>query len=130
MKPDQSPSPNLRPLLAGGLMFIFVALLMDMRSTMSSPKRETQTNICQSQTNADGKLSRTQLAKLLTVPERDSKANVRTILQEPYCELSSLQIRAGVEAEREAYPLEFEPETWLIVLYEGEEYAGFQFRFQ
>ncbi|WP_339383318.1 hypothetical protein [Oculatella sp. LEGE 06141] len=118
------------PLLAGGLMFIFVALLIDMRGTLSSTRVDRQSEICPNNVTSGNLLSEEQLARLLTVPERGSKTNVRSILQAPYCELSSLQIRAGVAAEREAYLLAVEPETWLIVLYEGDEYAGFQFRFQ
>ncbi|WP_179228673.1 hypothetical protein [Leptolyngbya ohadii] len=33
-------------------------------------------------------------------------------------------------SERAVYPLAFDRQTWLVVLYEGEEYAGYQFRVQ
>ena len=65
---------------------------------------------------------------LLAVPERDSKSRSREIIQEPYCTLSALNIRAGVEADREAYPLAFEPNTTLVILYENDEYAGYRFK--
>ncbi|NJP12002.1 MAG: hypothetical protein HC866_23115 [Leptolyngbyaceae cyanobacterium RU_5_1] len=29
-----------------------------------------------------------------------------------------------------AYPLAFDPQTWFIVLYEGDEYAGYSFSFR
>jgi len=51
------------------------------------------------------------------------------VIAEPYCTLSPVEVREGVTAQREAYPLEFNPETWFVVLYEGEEYAGFDFSF-
>lgn len=121
---------NLKPLLAGGLLFIFVALLIDMRGSVSSTRSQNQAEVCQGETNTGGALSRDQIARLLTVPERNPKSTVRDILKEPYCKLSSLQVRAGVEAERDAYRLSFEQQTWLIVLYEGDEYAGYQFRIQ
>ena len=68
-----------------------------------------------------------QLTQLIAVPERSPKANIHEIIREPYCLLPSLNIRAGVNAVREAYPLEFDPDTWIVVLYEGDEYAGYRF---
>jgi hypothetical protein len=50
-------------------------------------------------------------------------------VSEPYCKLPTLNVRAGVEAEREAYPLEFDPATTLVILYENDEYAGYRFSF-
>jgi hypothetical protein len=41
--------------------------------------------------------------------------------------LASLQIRAGATSLREAYPLEFDPQTWLVLLYEGDQYTGYRF---
>ncbi len=82
---------------------------------------------CQEIVQPQAVLSREKLAQLLTIPERDSRERVRAIVAEPYCILPSLTIRAGVTAIREAYPLEFDPDTWLILLYEGEEYAGYRF---
>lgn len=75
-------------------------------------------------------LSREQLSQLLSIPERDRKTRVRAIVKEPYCKLTSLEVRKGVKAEREAYPLAFDPQTRLIILYEGDEYAGYSFSFR
>ena len=75
-------------------------------------------------------LSRAQLATLLTIPERDAKSRIREIVSEPYCQLPSINVRAGVEAEREAYPLAFDPGTTLVILYENNEYAGYRFSFE
>ncbi len=71
-------------------------------------------------------LTRNQLTQLLAVPERSKKEKVRAIVKEPYCKLPSLEVRAGVVSDREVYPLEFDPQTWLIILYEGDEYAGYR----
>jgi hypothetical protein len=81
---------------------------------------------CQQVLQSQAKLSREQLARLLTVPEGDRKQKVREILRDPYCKLADLQIRVGAIAQREAYPLEFDPQTWLIILYEGDQYAGYR----
>jgi hypothetical protein len=75
-------------------------------------------------------LSREQLSRLLAVPERSNQKQVRQVVSKPFCKLQNLQVRAGVTAEREAYPLAFDPNTWLVVLYEGDEYAGYSFSFR
>ncbi len=74
-------------------------------------------------------LSREALAKLLAIPERSPQEQIRQVVPQPYCQLSDVEVRAGAIAQREAYPLAFDPKTWLVVLYEGNEYAGYAFRF-
>jgi hypothetical protein len=131
MKRHSSERSTLKPLLAGGLMFALVGLLIDVRGMVSLGNSNTSKGeVCQDSVQSEVVLSRAQLAQLLTVPERDTKTRVRDILKEPYCQLPSLEIRAGVAAEREAYPLEFDPQTWLVILYEGDEYAGYRFSHQ
>ena len=61
---------------------------------------------------------------------RDAKTRVRQIVSEPYCQLPTLKVRSGVDAEREAYPLAFDPGTTLVILYENDEYAGYRFSFE
>lgn len=131
MKRPNSERPPLKPLLAGGLMFALLGLLIDVRSMVPlGNASNSKGEVCQGNVKSEVVLSRDQLAQLLTVPERDTKARVRDILKEPYCQLPSLEVRAGVAAEREAYPLEFDPQTWLVILYEGDEYAGYRFTYQ
>lgn len=130
MKRHSVQTPTLHPLLVGGLMVVFVGLLLDFRGegprAMSASAQET----CQGQVNAQVSLSREQLAQLLAVPERDSKERVAAIVGAPFCLLQSLQVRAGVSAERQVYPLAFDPDTRLVILFEGNEYAGYRFSFQ
>lgn len=85
--------------------------------------------LCQSLVNPSATLSRVQLAQLLTVPERAQQSQIREQLAQPYCQLPDLEVRAGVMAQREVYPLAFDPQTWLVLLFEGEEYAGYAFQF-
>jgi len=120
----------LNPLLAGGLMFALISLLLDVRGMVPSRQINPHHEACQGTVNSEAVISREQLAQLLTVPERDSKNRVHEILNEPYCQLPAIQVRAGVVAEREVYPLAFDPQTRLVVLYEGEEYAGYRFSYQ
>lgn len=115
-----------RQLLAGGSVLLALGMLVDMRgipTIVGRRSNETCTQVVQPQAS----LSRQQLAKLLTVPEGQNKTRIRAIAKEPYCKLDSLEIRAGATSEREAYRLDFDPQTWLVVLYEGEQYAGYRF---
>ncbi|UBF26116.1 hypothetical protein K9N68_32070 [Kovacikia minuta CCNUW1] len=116
-----------RHLVAGGSVLLAAGLLMDFNLLPSSlfSKRGSGV-VCQQVLQSQVKLSREQLAKLLTVPEGDRKQRVQEILKDPYCKLADLQIRVGATAQREAYPLEFDPQTWLIILYEGDQYAGYR----
>ena len=86
--------------------------------------------LCETLVQPNAVLSRSQLAQLLTLPERSPQSQVREQLAQPYCQLADLEVRAEVMAQREAYPLAFEPQTWLILLFEGEEYAGYAFAFE
>ncbi|PSN16631.1 hypothetical protein C7271_20145 [filamentous cyanobacterium CCP5] len=89
-----------------------------------------QADLCQQQVQPQSFLSRDQLSKLLEIPEQSSKATIQEAIAEPYCIMAPSSYREGVPAQREAYPLEFDPSTWLIVLYENEEYAGYDFSFR
>jgi hypothetical protein len=116
----------LKQVGAGGAVLLAVGLLMDFHALPSFGSRRSVRESCQRVIQPQAKLSRGQLARLLAVPEGDRKQKVREILRDPYCELSSLRIRVGTPALREAYPLEFDPQTWLVILYEGEQYAGYR----
>lgn len=128
--PIQSP---VKSLLAGGVIITAALVLVDvqnMRAWLSRSQSSVNEKACEEFVQTEAKLSREQLATLLTIPERDSKARVRQVVAEPYCKLASLSVRAGVNAEREAYPLEFDSRTQLVILYENDEYAGYRFNFE
>ncbi|MEB3356481.1 MAG: hypothetical protein VKK04_07120 [Synechococcales bacterium] len=127
MKTRYTQYSTLKPLLAGGLMFVLVGVLIDVHGGLSVGRQERHFYACQGDVRPEVSLSKEQVAEVLTIPERGAKQQVRGILSEPYCMLPDLEIRSGVKAEREAYPLAFDPNTWLVVLYEGEEYAGYRF---
>ncbi|MGF1460248.1 MAG: hypothetical protein ACFBSG_14635 [Leptolyngbyaceae cyanobacterium] len=131
-----TPAPNPLPwksLFAGGVIVAAALVLLDvqnMRSWMARSQSSVNEKACHEFVQTEATLSRDQLAQLLTIPERDSKARVREIVSEPYCRLDELNVRADVRAEREAYPLEFDPKTQLVILYENDEYAGYRFNFE
>jgi hypothetical protein len=117
---------RLEILGAGGLAVVSFLLGMGYRWEAAAATRQ---GLCQAVEHSTAVLSRQQLSQLLTVAERSPRQKVRAIAKEPYCKMASLEVRAGVQAEREAYPLAFDPNTWLVVLYEGGEYAGYSFSF-
>jgi hypothetical protein len=127
---DYPQSPNFKPWFIIALTVALIGLLfLDMGSQIFT-RSKTNRDECQGEVNAEVAISEKELAQVLTIPERSPKAKVREVLPAPYCTLPSLQIRAGATAEREMYPLNFDEKTRLIILYEGDEYAGFRFNTQ
>jgi len=108
-------------------MLMLVGVMVDVRDVLRPAVPPS--SLCAEIVQPQSVLPRDKLALLLNVPERDSKDTIRSIISEPYCRLPTIEIRAGVTAEREAYPLAFDPQTWFVVLYEGNEYAGYDFVF-
>ncbi len=125
-------SSGLKYLLAGGAIVLAIGVIADWPGELPialSTKKPT-TLPCQQVIAEKSFLSRPQLSKFLTIPEGSTQAQVQAVMQEPFCQLPDLQVRPGVTARRLAYPLEFDPKTWLVVLYEGESYAGYAFSFR
>lgn len=127
MKYRRSRRQSVKYLLAAGTLLALAGMFINPRDLLSA-KAPQET--CAAIVSPQAALSRSQLSKLLTVPERDSRATVRAIVKEPYCKLPSLSVRDDIKADREVYPLAFDPQTWLVVLYEGDEYAGYSFSFR
>ncbi|MEM7770228.1 MAG: hypothetical protein AAGA75_06825 [Cyanobacteria bacterium P01_E01_bin.6] len=113
-------------LLAGGLIVTLIGLMIDVQT------RNTKTSVvrpfaeCEGDIQTNVALTEEQLAHVLTIPERDSREKIRTILSTPYCTLPKFEVRSGVESEREVYSLAFAQQSWLILLFEGDEYAGYR----
>ena len=116
-------------LIVTGLALAMAGTVIDFRpeQVSSSGPRDDR---CQTIVESEAILSRDELTALLSVPERESMARIREVVSSPYCKLADLELRVGAIAEREAYPLAFDPDTWLIILYEGDEYAGYDFSFR
>ena len=115
--------------LAVGWGVATVSILFNANSHLQANAVNDQDS-CRQIVQSSSVLSRAQLVKILAIPERSSQDSVKSIVAEPYCQLPNLELREGVTAEREAYPLAFAPTTWLVMLYEEGEYAGFAFSFQ
>lgn len=127
-RPEPSRQIGMRLFLLGGAVAAVAGLTMDIQKVISMEKLNRRFENCAGPVNSNATISREQLATFLTVSERGSKATVQDILRIPYCELPGLEVRAGIPAERSVYRLAFDPQTWLVVLYEGDEYAGYQFQ--
>ena len=138
-RPSRRPKPQAKPrkrsgsrsgsfvFFGGGMLALAAMLITPKPGRLHS---DAQGDVCQKQIQAQSVLSRDELTKLLTIPERSPKARVREVIAEPFCLLAPGSYREGVQAEREAYPLEFDPHTWLVLLYEESEYAGYDFSFR
>lgn len=138
----KSSSAVVKPIVAVGLIASLAGLLIDssvielfisdsfdvISSLKSDEVVEQLSDACTGEITSSAQLSRQQLAELLAIPERESKQRIRQIVEQPYCQLTSLNVRADVEAEREAYPLAFAPDKTFIILYEDGEYAGYDFK--
>ncbi len=125
-EPYRPQHTDYRFWVLGGVLLVGLTVLIEPTRVISSIVK-TQEYDCQEVVQPQSVLSRERLTKLLSIPERASKEQVRQVIQEPYCLMPSIKIRAGVSAVREAYPLESDPDTWVVMLYEGDEYAGYRF---
>ncbi len=114
--------------LVGGVLMLSVLLFTNRNAVNSLAQMGGVTHdTCQGEIKPEVTLSRSTLADLLAIAERDSKSRVQELLQAPYCQLPPMKVRSEAIAERAVYPLAFDPQTWLVVLYEGEEYVGYEF---
>ncbi len=128
MEHRHSRNVGVKYMLAGGSVVAALGLLVDPRGFM--PSFSSTSEPCQEIVQAQSVLSREQLSQLLSVPEGSSRDQLRQVMNAPYCRLSKLEVRAGVTAQREAYPLAFDPQAWFVVLYEGDQYIGYSFSFR
>jgi hypothetical protein len=118
---------GVKYMLAGGTVVAAFGLLVEPQALMA--KLTPPSDNCQQLIQPQAVLSRDRLSQLLTLPEQATQEKVRQVIQQPYCQLSP-QSGQGNAAKREAYPLAFDPQTWLIVTYEGDAYTGYSFSFR
>lgn len=90
---------------------------------------------CQEVIKSGAEISRGQLLQLAAVSEGTAHASVRKLINEPYCLLpAGVKTDAAVEkaaaTRREAYPLAFDPEAWVVVDYDLDSYTGYDFVFK
>lgn len=122
--------PRLKPepLLIGSALIAAIGLTLTQPEVAPPSRGPDPSLFCQEIVQPKATVSREQLAKLLTVPERGDRSQVQNIVKQPYCRMPSLSIRAGTMTERDAYPLASDPQTWIVILYEGKTYVGYGFK--
>ena len=117
-----------------------IALSMLAVVPFSAGSESTDVSSCQQKIKPTGNISRGQLSALLALPAGASKEAVQNVTGEPYCTLPALSKADAEKAEdisaiagnsREAYPLAFDPDAWVVIAYtETEEYLGYDFVFK
>ena len=122
------PEIKLNQLLIGSAISAVISLILTQPKVLPSNSELDPNQFCQQIVQPKAGLTRQQLSKLMTVPERSERSQVQNLLNDPYCVMPSLSIRAGATTERDAYPLVFDGQTWLVVLYEGGTYVGYGFK--
>lgn len=95
---------------------------------------------CLQVVRSGAEISRGQLSQLRSLPVGSSKAAIRQVTDEPYCVLPAASNADKADektpnpvaeaAEREAYPLAFDPQAWVVLGYEADEYVGYDFVFK
>ena len=67
-------------------------------------------------------LTPAQLQRLKTTPQGTAKQTLQATLPKVYCQLPAVSLRAGTIAQRDVFQIN--ASTWLIVMYEGDRFAG------
>ncbi len=129
-RPKRRPKRQRHYRLISSSILILLGFSLGIGLRFQAKAAAAKQDLCQEIVSSQAVLSRQQLTQLLTVPERENRQAIEAIAEAPYCSLAAIEVRAGVMAERAAYPLAFDPNTWLVVLYEDEEYVGYGFKIQ
>jgi len=119
---------GIKYMLAGGTVVAALGLLVEPQALMA--KLTTSKEVCQRVIQSQAVLSRDRLSQLLTLPEQTKKEQVQQVIQQPYCQLPVVQEQGDRNTQRDAYPLAFDPQTWLIVTYNNDAYTGYSFSFR
>lgn len=119
-------------LLAGVAGVLALGIFIEAMGLPSFGSRDSDLN-CSGTVRSQAVLTDIQLTKLLTLKKGETKDTIRSLLNAPYCTLPKAEIRAGAQADREAYLVQsddfvqFDPKTKVVILYEGDQYAGYRF---
>ena len=138
--PQKAPiqkAPTQKAILASGSIAALALLVIWPGGVGSQSVPQTD---CLEVVRSGAEMSRGQLSQLIALPTGSSQEAVRQVTDVPYCVLP-----AGVAGEkaapkaddpiaqagrREAYPLAFDPDTWVVVAYEANSYVGYDFVFK
>lgn len=128
-------APTQKAIWAGGSVatLALLVILPGQVGSQSVPESD-----CLQVVRSGAELSRGQLSQLIALPAGSSQEAVRQVTDVPYCVLpSGSPGEAGESSDpiaeagrREAYPLAFDPDTWVVLGYEADEYVGYDFVFK
>ncbi len=126
-------------LASGAVATLVVAIILP---DQVSSEAIAQSN-CLEVVQSGAEMSRDEISSLITLPVGSPKQSVRQAMSEPYCTLPTERAdenaaaqnateaqTASSSTEREAYPLAFDPEVWIVLNYEAEKYTGYDFVFK
>jgi hypothetical protein len=117
--------------MAGGGMLALATLVVSPSINQADDAIKTGgADLCIKQVDRQSLVSRDELKALLDLDKNVSKARVQEIVNQPHCVLQSRAAENGVQVEREAYPLEFDPQTWFVLQYQEGNFTGFDFSFR
>lgn len=135
--------PAKRAFLATGSVAT-LALLAVVPAKVASQSMDL--TACQEVVKSGAEISRGNLTRLVSIPSGATQASVHELIDVPYCllpvspdqpvpEKSDLADEAATVTDgpmiaREAYPLAFDPEAWVVVNYTASGYAGYDFAFK
>jgi hypothetical protein len=115
--------------VTGGTMLVLGTLLIQPGARLGAGPGADSPQ-CITQARGAATLSRDQLKALIAIEPQTPRATLRQLLGEPHCGLGVGQGAADGPVDRDAYPLEFDPATWLVVEYDGDRYVGYDFSFR
>ncbi|MEO0646998.1 MAG: hypothetical protein AAFZ17_12695 [Cyanobacteria bacterium J06650_10] len=142
-------SDHRRKVLWAGGAITLLAMATILPTQVSS--QAIADNNCEKVVKSGAEVSRGQLSSLSSIPQGSTKEAVQQVLAEPYCTLPALAmpktkaedtdeptlsespselLSSELLIERDAYPLAFDPEAWLVLSYHNGEYQAYDFVFK
>ncbi len=116
-------------LASGAVATLMVAVILPDRVSSEAIAQSD----CQQVIQSGAEMSRGEISALIALPLKSPKQTVYQAVSEPYCTLPTETAAEKPEqsvTEREAYPLAFDPEVWMVLDYEAEKYVGYDFVFK
>jgi hypothetical protein len=130
----RSESPG-RLILAGGSMLALATLFINPNlepkaDDAVSTSRDVKANTCIKQVEPESFMSRDELSALLKLDRPAGQAEVYKVIDQPFCVLGAKDGSTEANTERQAYPLEFDPQTWFVLNYKDGKFVDYDFLFQ
>jgi hypothetical protein len=127
----RKPSPNPGKFILGGSMIALAAVVITPSMNNHNQQISRGSNdLCIKQIDQQSLISRDELKQVLDLETNTPRSKVEAIVKDPHCVLEPIVGENGARVEREAYPLEFDPQTWFVLKYQEGNYSGYDFSFR